>query len=257
MSYEVAIPTYRRPQMVADKTLRLLTDRGVPPRCITLFVADEAEAAAYRARVPPSLYGDLVVSAPGLGPSRNFIASYYPAGAHVLSADDDVDDLVELQGKQLVPVADVDELIASGFSACCSLGLRLWGVYPVANAFFMRPRSTTDLRFIPGPFFGTVATPDNPALAHNTLCMGGEKDDYERTLRYFEVDGGVLRLGHVAIKTRWYRNPGGLGDTRTRATEESAVAALRQRWPAWVHLATRRGGDYPEVRLRAPSRRPR
>lgn len=254
MTFQVAIPSYHRAEMLGRKSLPLLLGRGVGAEQVTVFVADEAEAEAYAGALEPGSYGSIVVAAPGLGPARNVIAEHYPAGTAVLSMDDDVDDLVELAGDRLVPVADVAALVREAFATCRQLGLRLWGVYPVPNAFFMRPRSTTDLRLVAGPFWGALASPGEPDVTHITLCPGGEKEDHERTLRYFEADGGVLRLGHVAVKTRWYKNPGGLQDTRTRASEDAAVAALLGRWPHLLRVNPGRKSGFPELRFVQPTR---
>lgn len=252
--FEVAIPSYRRPEMLRDKTLRLLAERGVGPERITVFVADDQEAEVYSSTLEPSIA--IVVAAPGLGPARNVIAEHYPADTNVLSMDDDLDDLVELAGEKLAPVEDVAALAEEGFAMCRQLGLRLWGVYPVPNAFFMRPGATTDLRLIAGPLWGAVATPGQPDVTHITLCPGGEKEDHERTLRYFQADGGVLRFRHVAVKTKWYKNPGGMQETRTRATEDEVVALLLDRWPRLLKVNKGRKSGFPELRFIQPLSQP-
>lgn len=251
MTFQVAIPSYRRPEMLGHKTLPLLVHRGVDPGCITVFVADAAERDAYLDALPEDWYGSIVVAAPGLGPARNVIADHYPAGTPVLSCDDDLDNLMELAGDRLVPVTRVDRLIEEGFDTCRRLGLRLWGVYPVPNAFFMRARTTTDLRLIAGPLWGAFASPGDD-VGHITLCPGGEKEDHERTLKYFDADGGVVRLGHVAVVTKWYKNPGGLQDTRSVASEQAAVAALLARWPHLLRLNPSRKSGFPELRFVQP-----
>ena len=57
-------------------------------------------------------------------------------------------------GKKLEPLDNLHSFFKEAFDTCARLGLGLWGVYPVANAFYMKHTVTTDLRFI----IGTLAS---------------------------------------------------------------------------------------------------
>jgi len=53
------------------------------------------------------------------------------------------------------------------------------------------------LKFIIGSFGGFI-NPGNEVLIE---ISEGEKDDYERTLKFFQRDGAVVRLNFVSAKT--------------------------------------------------------
>lgn len=247
--FEVAIPSYKRAGMIRDKTLAVLDRCGVPPELVTVWVADDDELADYRATVPDPIA--VRIGAPGLCACRNVIAEHYPTGTHLVQLDDDVDDVRQrLNDREHGPVADLPALWAEMFATTVSLGLRLWGVYPVVNPMFMKPKVRTGLWLITGPMFGVIACRDDPAATHVSIPGSGEKEDRERTLRYYCADGAVVRCDWVAVKTRYYRREGGIHAAgRTEATERAAVAYLLNGWPGLVTERADRKTGYPEVRL--------
>lgn len=249
--YVVAVPSYQRAATLATKTLPLLTSRGIDPARITVFVADNIERAMYSATVPRNLYGDLIVSAPGLGNSRNFINDYYPPGTSVLCADDDLTDVLWATGSRsgrpagLEPVPDIAALATECFAQMQARRLTLWGVYPVANAYFMRHALTTDLRYIVGCFYGTVTSrgPQNYVTLE-------DKEDFERTILHYLHAGGVLRRSDITVKTRYYDEPGGMQVTRTRGRIEASARDLTRRFPDLCTLNHTKASGHLEVRLR-------
>jgi hypothetical protein len=87
-----------------------------------------------------------------------------------------------------------------------SLGnARLFGVYPVRNGYFMKdhPYATLDLRFCVGSFWGCI----NDQSIEITI---EEKEDFERTLLYYEKYGSILRYNHIAPLTTYYKTKGGM-----------------------------------------------
>lgn len=246
LDYEVAIPSFRRVECLATKTLPLLRARGVPDEAITVFVADATEAVAYR----EVWDGRLVIAVPGIGAVRNFMAHHYPEGTRVFGIDDDVSDVIErLDANTSAPVASIDRLVREAFAMLDAAHLRLWGIYPVANAYFMRPKVTTDLRYIVACFYGWVSTHDDAALVDLD-----DKEDFERSIKRYLADGGVLRIGWVAPVTRYYREPGGMQVERTPERVEWSAHELVRRYPELCTLNTRKK-EHAEVVLR--DRRPR
>jgi hypothetical protein len=237
--FQVAVPSHNRVDVLPIKTLALLLDGGVNPRRITVFVADEAERELYEAVV-----GDcrLVAGRLGLREQLNFIHTWYPEGLPVVKIDDDVTAIEELtpDGK-LAPVHCIPSVFQEAFALADKVGARLWGTYPVYNAFFMRPTVTTDLRFCIGHLCGYRIDP--------AVQLGApHKTDYETTLRYWDADHAVLRMNHLVAKTR-YRAKGGLDGIRTPEAEEQSVEYLVEHWPQHVRPWRRKDGR-PEVKLR-------
>lgn len=256
----VAIPSYRRPELIKTKTLEVLRRAGVDPMSITVWVADAAEHQVYaEAFDAEDCWLDPVnvsIGAPGLCDCRNMYFERYPEGTWLVQMDDDVDDVrCRYNAKEHGPVDDLVAWWREMFATADSLALRLWGVYPVLNPMFMKPGMTTDLRLCPGPMFGTIVRLEDADTTHVHVPGAGEKEDFERTMRYYLADGGVLRANDVACKTKFYRPDGGIHAAgRTMATERAAVDYLLATFPELVAERPPRKSGFPEVRLK--DRRP-
>lgn len=252
MTYDrVVVPSYQRAETCRDKTLALLADRGQDPARVDVVVADEQQAELYADTLHPGTYGQLVVAVPGMGAVRNWITDHYPDGHRLVMVDDDLSDVKRrVNAKLLEPVANVTEVWAEGFYYADQAGARLWGVYPVANAMFMKPRVTTDLRYIVGCLWGV--TNSHTPEAHVTL---DDKEDFERTLLYYLADGAVARVEWYCPVTRYYREPGGMQVERTPERVEASARELVARYPELCQLNTAKKGGHVEVKLR--DRRPR
>lgn len=250
LSYFVAMPSHERAPLVAGMTLPFLIDAGgVPADAVSVWVAAE-QYPTYKIVLHEWLERGVHLRAGGLGikTQRNLIARSYPQGAQLVSCDDDILGLVQRMTPTDTAPIRAHEVIENGFAMLARHGLTLWGVYPVNNAYFMRGDYTTDLRFICGGFHGML-NDRNEALI---ICP---KEDYERTLRRYERDGGVLRMNNIAFEHGGYKKVrGGLQATAER-TEQSnliAIEQLRMRYPGLVHLNPRRPG---EITVRSPRRK--
>jgi hypothetical protein len=239
-----AIPSHARADRIGAWSLRALAAAGVPASDIDLFVAP-AELADYKTAVDPGLYAELVPGAEGLRAQHAAIDAHYGDGARVVQLDDDLNGVVRrVNERQLEPVTDLPREVADAFALCADTGARLWGVYPTCNAGWMKARVRSGLVFCCGGLFGRV-------VDRNCGVVLGQKEDYERTLRYWQTDGLVLRVEWLALRTSMYR-PGGLqaDDQADRAAlNADAVRYLMATWPAHVMLARRTGKAGAEVRL--------
>ena len=89
----------------------------------------------------PETCGSLQVAVLGMKAVRNFIISFYEVGQQLLCMDDDVQELMELADgyrRSVRPLQDLQAFVTRAFAECSQKGLRLWGVYPLANYYFMR-----------------------------------------------------------------------------------------------------------------------
>jgi hypothetical protein len=255
--WTIVIPSYNRVETLKNKTLALLQKHKIPKERIHVIVADEDQAELYKAGVGDDV-GKIVVGVKGLVAVRNWIFQNYPLGAPVISFDDDVKGFIEYDARARRherPLRDLAGMFDRGFAECkkavspTGTKARFWGAYPSANGFFMKPGVTTDLRFIIGSFWGCF----NPGKEIQVPIGGGEKEDYQRTLLFWEADGVVVRLSDVAVQTATYGTPGGLQDGNRLARERKTVKAMLKRWPTLLAPNPRRKSGYPEVRLVLPS----
>lgn len=238
----LCIPTYKRSDAIAGKTLRVLKEQGIPASIIHLYVANADEQALYESSVSRDLYGHIHIGCPGLAAVRNFIMDAWPTGARIVMMDDDVTDVMTIDESARLVRADLKRVIAHGFELAAARKLSLWGVYPVCNGFFMKNNVTFDLRFCVGPLFGIFNNEIRLPLGVDS------KEDYVRTLLAFDRDKGIVRMNNVAIKTRIYMNSGGLcGPDRVRQSQYAADY-ICTRWPVAVKKKTK--SKFAEIRLK-------
>lgn len=243
IDYQIAIPSYRRPERIGTATLPLLARSGVDMNRVTVFLADDDEVAAYRTVLAD--YGVRYVSGHGVGVgnARNAVARHYPTGTRLVSIDDDVTRIVRrVNDKTLADVDSIPEIIETGFAYA---GDALWCLYPSANPYYMADRiRLSGLWYAEGCFFGYVVKGKRHEIVHTD-----HGEDYERSLRFFEARGAIVRLDNYSFVSRFWEEPGGLQETRTPDNVEAGLAYIHRKWP---HL-TRRYTDAkgrPNLRLK-------
>jgi len=236
MVYQIVIPSYGRPELVQEKTLALLHSYKIPRQQITLFVANKQEYERYAKEVPATLYGSIVIGVPGLMQQRNFIMKYYPVGTELVSFDDDVSALWQLEGTKLVPLTHLAQVIRRGFALCKKLGYHMWGIYPTKNAGWMSPEPSTNLKFLIGHMYGII---NRKIVLHAPL-----KHDYELSLENAVRDGGVVRLNDVVASTKMGKT-GGIGKTieERQSTYTKVIDYLLKKYPGLVRKNPRREGE--------------
>lgn len=249
MDWVVVIPSYNRVEILKTKTLKLLQEYKIPKSKIYVFVADEEQKKLYD-EIKDSV-GHIIVGVKGLPEVRNFIFNYFPKGKPIVSFDDDVRGFIEYDPKAKrheKKLRDLAGLFDLGFTECKKRGANFWGVYPSANGYFMKPTVTEDLRFIIGSFWGCF----NPKSEIQIDIGNGEKEDYQRTIQFWERDAKIVRINFVAVQTTTYGTPGGLQEGNRLARERKTVKAMLKKWPQYIKMNTRRKSGYPEIRLINP-----
>lgn len=137
-------------------------------------------------------------------------------------------------------------LINDTFKYCDMNGIYLWGIYPIENAYFMNPEPSTKLKFIVGPCFGIINR-HNKALE---LTID-EKENVERTLQYWTMDGAVLRLNNICLRTQYYRVPGGMQSEGKDRKAEALKSAelLHSKYPKITKIYLGKKSGHPEIKL--------
>lgn len=242
-NYVVAIPTYNRHDVIENKTLKTLIEGNVSKSKIYLFVANGEQYKLYEDAIPKNMYNKIIIGKKGITNQRKFIAKYFPEGQYVISMDDDVEDFEVLKGEKLVKLKNVDDFFIDAYKLLKKEKLFIWGIYPVRNPFFMYKNITTDLRFIIGVTFGFITRHDKklePSIKAET------KEDYEQTILYYKMDGGVLRFNNITTKTK-FNSPGGLGTDRYERNK-NAAEYLEKTYPDIITVFKRKNGTH-EVKL--------
>tara|TARA_Y100000401_G_scaffold116906_1_gene123916 strand:+ start:6713 stop:7462 length:750 start_codon:yes stop_codon:yes gene_type:complete len=245
MDYKIAIPSYKRSDIIKDKTLKLLNDYGIDKNRITIFVANKDEEKLYK----KSLYNKykIVVGVPTLNAQRSFITKYYPKGTRLMQFDDDLTDcLIKLDDKNLVPIKDLEkEFIEKGFKICEKLKSNFFGYYAVPNPFFMKKRIQTKLCYVCGGAFGEILTHDKFI---DTETNHGE--DYERSIRYYIKNKKVVRFDYIYFKTKGYVGEGGLQTIRNKKYIFNSISRIANMFPQYCDMYVRKTTGNAELRLR-------
>lgn len=243
----IAIPSYRRAETLRDKTLQTLKSYKIPRARIHVFVANKEEAATYKATLDPTTYGHLHIAEPGMGAVRNYITRFFPVGKQIFNMDDDIRGFIEYAAgarRNERPLRDLSAAITRGFAETRRTGYRLFGFYPVANGYFMKEGHTTDLKYVIGAVWGIV----NPGKILTVTI--DDKEDYLRSVIMYLLDGGIIRYNDVAPQTAYYKEPGGMQETRTMRRIEVSAKAMVTAFPDLVTINLTKKSGMPEVRLR-------
>lgn len=253
MDYQVAIPSYKRPQIVRDASVATLERFGVPRDNITVFVANDSERIEYEAALPGY---NIVTAELGKVNAQRFYHRYYDQGTPLLNLDDDVYDIKQASPeKKLVPyggtVADIADL---GFRLCRDNAAQLWGINPVNNAFFMGQHATVGLRLICGNFYGNYAGDVAITGADRPVAVSSG-DDWETTIRSFIRNGAVVRLEWLTPITKYFAAGGidaevkekGIPDRQVENTRE--LRAIVERYPDLASGKVKAQGVY-SIRLK-------
>lgn len=245
--YIVVIPTYNRSDVLEKKTLNTLKDGNVPKNKIFIFLANEEERKKYETVIPKNLYNKMIVGVLGITNQRQFISKYFPIKTKIVSLDDDIEGLYRRKSEKVIQkITNLNIFFNESFQQLEKENLYLWGIYPVCNPFFMKPNTSTKLKFIIGALHGYINRYDKD------LELSGksdQKEDYEQSIRFFKKDGGVLRFNDVSIKTKFHA-PGGLGRTQERMkANENAAKYLQKTYPDLVSIFHRKNG-MAEIRLK-------
>ena len=238
MSWTIAIPSYKRADQVVKKSLATLKRYNIPSSQINIFVeADQVDE--YKEAVG----SDAVVVSRGhcssIMEARNKIINHYAKGKQFIFMDDDVTAFKEVKGKKLVDLPSLKELINRGFALCKKHGFHLWGVYPAANAFYMKSDDeySTTLKFIVGAFMGVI----NQKILVNTQH---NKEDYLLSILYYLKDGGVIRFNKVAVRFGVGQKGGIDKDDKGRMKiQKDATNFLVDKYPTLVRKNPQREGE--------------
>jgi hypothetical protein len=102
---------------------------------------------------------------------------------------------------------------------------------------------TSHLTYIVGAFYGIINRPKLKSIQLEITKENGQKEDVERTIKYYIQDGKVLRFNKVGFTTKYYGKEGGLGTFEARlAPMKEASDRLLKEYPEFGKVTTRPSG---------------
>ena len=248
MDYQIAIPSYKRPETIKNKTLKLLMDHNIDKNKITIFVADNDEEKIYKQSLSNEY--KIVVGVHTIGNQRNFIERYYNENTKVVMFDDDLDGVFIKNENNLDPIDNIEnDLIINGFNECIKNNSYVFGVYAAANAYFMLNRIYTKLCYIPGGVFGVIIQHDN-FLQRKT----NHGEDYEYSIRQYIKNKIVVRFDYITIKSKFFKEQGGLQTIRTKQYIYDSIKWIQDEFPEYCKMYIRKSSGNAELRLKDNSK---
>jgi hypothetical protein len=262
MDYVIAIPSYKRHETLKKKTLRVLKEYNVPKKIIYVFVANKEENDLYNETLDKDSYNKLVVGKPGIKEIRNYMANYFDEGQKIVYMDDDIGKIWECKNdvepydkknNKVFKHPNLKKFFTDAFKLSKKSGYHNWGVYPRDNPYFMKPTNrkaplnnyvSTDLKFLIGFMTGVI---NNREAELRTI---GDKEDYERTIKYYLKDGGVLRFNNISCYTRCYKVSGGIQATRKISDSNKNAKLLIKKYPNLVSVNNGRHSPFVEILVR-------
>ena len=231
--YVICIPSYNRVECLKNKTLNMLEENNIDKNKIYIYVVLD-EYLDYLKAFPEYR---VIMGEKGLLKQRDFIYKHQ-VNKNIVMIDDDVEKLIEKDNNEI----DLDGVIKLGFSECDKNNTKIWGIYPVPNAFFMKNTITSDLKFIVGSFFGIVNDTGNSFMMWNE----DQCEDFARTLHHYNIYNSVVRINWISSKTNYYKEKGGLQDlyTKQERIDNEAIffKKLADKYPNFCRLDKKKNG---------------
>tara|TARA_R110000822_G_scaffold62702_2_gene154417 strand:- start:208 stop:963 length:756 start_codon:yes stop_codon:yes gene_type:complete len=236
MDYILIIPSHRRPHILLEKTWALL-QRTAPNIKPIIWLNDSEDFLEYEPLFPTA---EFRIGGSGIGDKRNMIQNSYPLNTKIVMIDDDIKEIVVLDGKNKKrKLKDLDALIKLGFSYCEKESSSFWSVYPVDNALFLNNVVRRNLCYCIGAFFGVI----NKRVPVELDCA----EDFERSIKFWELEKKVLRLEFIGLSTKYYSNVGGLSLLRKEDRNNIDKKKLVELYPSLAKLIVKR--NITEIKL--------
>jgi hypothetical protein len=256
MSYIICIPSYKRANFCNEKTLATLHKNKIDPKKIYVYVANKEDCDIYKNTLNPELYNKLVLGKKGLVSQRQFIMEQWPENKKIVFFDDDVES-IDLSLSPRFKKHNLDYFIKEAFNECEKNHSYIWGVYPVFNPFFRKPRAeiSRELKYIVGAFYGIINRPNLNTIKLTITKENSQKEDVERTIKYFIEDGIVIRFNKIGFTTKYYGKEGGLGrfEDRIKPMKE-ACKKLENKYSEYGTTKVRGNGMSEFVLKKIPPR---
>ena len=221
--------------MLVSKTLRTL-QRGNFRDSLYVVVPSDQVAEYQRAVNGNPIHCVILHTEKGLVKQRQFFRDMM-SGMEIVFIDDDIEAIKIKSPNGLSHCANVSLLANYVFQMMANTDdCLLAGVYPMANRTWMKPTVFTANSYVVGALY--FCRNDQRLLEpHLDEC-----EDWGRQLNEQAAGRPVLRLNFVGVVTQYWKNAGGLQDTRNDEIRNMVVDYYCNQYSSIVKKRVRRDG---------------
>lgn len=226
INYIVAIPSSKRVEILKQRTLVFLRNNNIDNFKIHIFVSKD-EIETYRIALSDKKYKGIkiVEGLKGCKENRMAISSYFPEETPILSLDDDVKNIMDINN---CPIKSLHYLVSDSINFMISNNIKMMGIQPTNNTFFMKNSISTDLKFCIGQFRVYFNKKYCENRDYNLL------EDYETTLNYYKYSGAIARWNNIYIDADYNKLPGGIKEQRTDDKKKEEVKRFVEQYPQYA-----------------------
>jgi len=224
-----------RPEMLVKKTLATL-ERGNFQGSLYVVVPSDEMVKYQQAVTGNAIHCIILHCEKGLTKQRRFFRSQMLPDTEIVFIDDDVEAIKLLTPTGMVHCRNLPALVNYVFQTMyfCGDDCRLAGVYPMANRDWQSRTITKSNAYIVGAFY---------FLRNSDLVVDPEEqelEDWARQLVEQAAGRPTLRFNFIGIQTQYFKNKGGLQNTRTGALRSKVVSELTEKYPTLVKRKLRK-----------------
>ena len=248
----ICIASHKREKIICDKTLKFLNQTCQFKTNIYIFVPNE-QITNYKKELGRYDFTNLniiFIDSPNtLSAKMNFVINdYFEHNDFIIYLEDDIDsiqNLVEFNNKKhLTNILDMTKFINRTYDILIENDLKIFGIYPVYNSYFMHFKNTTCFKFLINHFWGFIVN-KHKSIIINTEC----KSDYEKSIIFYKEYGKMLRFNHIVCKTNNYKTIGGLDHKNRYDKEEESADYLLITYPDYCSIKNCKS-EFKQIRLK-------
>lgn len=202
MAFRVAIPSLHREKILEKYTLSTLLKKGINPKQIDIWVANNQEKEKYETSIPSEMYNKIYVGSLGRMNQINHIRNYYPQKSKIMIIDDDISDINTIDNtNHLISAENLDLWSEFIFKNMKKYKSGICGVYKVRNGLFMSKTMTVGYCYIFGAMHYIINNKSPKLNLFLDVC-----EDYETSIKNYLYYGKTMTMNALSVKNEsWDR----------------------------------------------------
>ena len=198
--YFIAIPSFKRVEVIKEKTLSLLKNSKVSKDKIYIFVSTKSDFDEYTEKLDHNTYNKIInTNVTGISYNRNYIIDYFNENDQVVFMDDDIDHVKRKTGNKIDDIKDMNAFFVKAFKIIKKYDVFLWATKNMYNAFYknlMKDEGILGLELFSGDLMGIINRKD---MKIKDTLKTGEGEQNELLFRYVERDESIVRFNNIVV----------------------------------------------------------